>query len=166
MTMKIKKSQWLYLIMGIFFLFVAVLYRDIHKNITVIFQKKSAKAELINAIEKNKKILTDEIHSHPPSMVKMGDQLLNTSDVLDDLTHFFSQDMTVSKIRLLNVKTLSGVDVLPVKVSLTGQLMGFSKELMALFKDSRLMAINDFSLQVNPYGTMSAEIQLLIFSFR
>jgi Tfp pilus assembly protein PilO len=151
----------------VFSLFFTLIFEDTLKHIKHIHERKETEKKLTAEIESNKKILINAMQSNLPSLIQVEDRLINASDVLNYLSYFWvSHGMVVNKVQLLKRKTILGMNVLPVKINITGQFLEFSKLLTYLAEDLRPIVLNDFSLSIDRNKTMVAEMHLWVFSFR
>jgi hypothetical protein len=145
-------------------LFFSLLYMDIKPKISDIFNKINTKNLLINQIEANKKSLMLAMESSHQIVSGIAYRIPNSSDVLTSLTNILiAQGMTIKKIQLLNIKSFSGVNVLPVKIEAIGQFPGFGQLLIDFSKITYSILIGDFSITLDEMGMMSIEMQLFVF---
>lgn len=163
--MMFKRIHWLCIYAGTFFLFFTTLFINVRQKVILLAQKQIIEKNVLNAIDQNKKILSNITFSQQKSLLKIDNKLLETADILAYITHFFvAQNVVIDKVQLLKVKAVAGVNALPVKVSATGDFAALPKLIAALSASSLLVAINDFSLQIDRNGKMITEMQLLVFA--
>lgn len=162
--MQFHKVRWLCLYAIILLICFLFLFLDVKKQVVRIFQKKVEERNLLVNVENNKNRVINAIQKVQGSVLQIDNTLLETSSALAYLANFFEEkNVTVNNIQLLKVKTISGVNVLPVKVSAAGQFSTFLKLIVALSKGSRPMVINDFLFQRDSHGAVVAEMRLLMF---
>ncbi len=167
MTMIVKRVHWLCIYLAVFSLFLIVFCSGLNKKLIKISHQKEEKIKIITMIEENKEIWMNEKHSQKMPSLQMDNKLLDTSDSLDFLQRIFlSQNMSMNKIQLLKIKTVSAVNVLPVKISAVGEFSTFYKLIDALSGNNRPILIRDFSLQMDQGGEMIVDIELWVFAVR
>ncbi len=161
--MMFRKARWIYVYAAVLFFCFLFFIIDIKKEVFHIYKKSIEEKNLSNTAEAHRETLIRTLQDQKKSVLQVDNTLLDTSSMLAYLAHFFAaQNVTVGKMQLLKIKTVSGVNMLPVKINAAGQFSTFIKLIFALTQGDRPIVINDFSFERDKNGKITAEIQLFI----
>ena len=156
------------LIYSIIFLICSVLvFFDVKNGIVVLLQNRREEMQLSSTVEVAKNNLIKTMGDKKQFQFQVDTTLLDTATVLSYLTHIFMlQAIQINKIQLLKVKTINGMNILPVKVSAISQFPSLIKLLVSLINGPRPLMLNDFSFQRDKNGAVVAEMQFFIFGVK
>jgi hypothetical protein len=88
---------------------------------------------------------------------------LNNMDVLQHLIHLIENGgFVVQSVQPSSLQTVMGVNVLPITISLIGQIEQLPRLLMGLTSGDLSVGINDFSLNVNDHHLTTIDMNIIV----
>lgn len=164
--MRSHKVRWLALYVFILLMSFVMILWDVKSEIIQLYQKNLVERGLVSKVENVKQTIMIEMQKRDKSTLQLDNSLLDTSSAMMYLSGFLSAaNIVVSQIELLKVKPVSGVNVLPVKVSALGEFSTFAQLIMTLNEGGRPILLNDFSFKQDNSGAVVAKMQFYLFGF-
>jgi hypothetical protein len=161
--LRFNSLQWASLFSGIFLIFSAAIYFDNQEKILSTVQSQEVKKNLQRAVDKDH-VLMNPVSRGSHQRWTVNAHALDSSIMIPWLDSLFSgQEMSIENIWLLKINPVAGIPVLPVKIQAAGELASLTRALKILFKSFLPVWLDDFSLQLDDNGRVTAEIRLLIF---
>jgi len=132
-----------------------------------IRQKHSEQKVLLKQVEDAKNIVMHAMQAKTLSILHLDNTVIDTANAISYLTPFFeAQEMRIEKIQFLKIKTVEGVNVLPIKMNVTSQFSAFYHLLIALNESDCPLMLNDFKFEQDRQGAVVAKLQFYLFGLR
>jgi len=165
--MQVHRNYSFYFYLGMVLIGCLLLGMCINHGIHEIWQKHLAEKILLNKVDDAKAIVMRTMQAKTAPKLNMDNTLLDTANAISYLMPFFDmQNIEIEKIQFLKIKTVEGVNVLPIKIKAVSQFSAFYNLLMTLNESHCPVVLNDFDFEQDQQGVVVAQLQFYLFGLR